>query len=176
MYIRSEITHCFNFYESDNFCIINKISIFKLTWAGSLSELFGSLFVRHMSVRQSVCLSVNFSVNFSYFHLLLRTTGQISTKFGTKPLVEGSQICSNEGPHPFLRVNYSKNIKIILKTFKIFFFRTTGTIFTKLGTKHAWVVLIQVCSNEGPHPSPSWYNIKIVKCDLIYMFNTVKGR
>ena len=76
------------------------------------------------------------------------------------------QVCSNEGPQPFLRGDNSKNIKIISKTLKIFFFRTTGSISTKLGTKYAWVVMIQVCSNEGPQPSPSGYNIEIVKCDL----------
>ncbi|XP_078310887.1 uncharacterized protein LOC144617670 isoform X1 [Crassostrea virginica] len=33
-------------------------------------------------------------------------------------------------------------------------YQTTGPISTKLGTKHPWVMRIQVCSNEGPHPFP----------------------
>ena len=56
------------------------------------------------SICLSVCLSVRLSVNFSNFHLLLRTTGPISTKLGTKhPWVKGIQVCSNEGPRPFPR-------------------------------------------------------------------------
>ena len=35
------------------------------------------------------------------------------------------------------------------KILKMFFSRTTGPISTKLGTKHPWGKLIQVCSNEG---------------------------
>ena len=35
---------------------------------------------------------------------------------------------------------------------KIFFFRTTGTIYTRLGTNHPWVKGIQVCLNEKDSP------------------------
>ena len=50
-------------------------------------------------------------------------------------------------------------------TFHIFiiFSRTTGSISTKLGTKHPWVKGIQVCSNEGPHPFPREDNYEIAK-------------
>jgi hypothetical protein len=34
-----------------------------------------------------------------------------------------------------------------------FFSRTTGPILTRLGTNHPWGEGIQVCSNEGDHPS-----------------------
>ena len=79
--------------------------------------------------------------------------------------------------HTLFQGDNSKNIKIISKTSKIFFFRTTGSVSTKLGTKHAWVVLIKNCSNEWLHPSPSGNNIKIVKMWLsICMVNTVNGR
>ena len=68
------------------------------------------------------------------------------------------------------QVSFSDNFLsvVCLSTFHIFIFfsRTTGSISTKLGTKHAWVVVIQVCLNEKPHPSISGYNIEIVKCDL----------
>ena len=45
----------------------------------------------------------------------------------------------------------------------IFFFRTTGPISTKLGTRHPWVKGIQVCSNEGLRPFPRGDNNKIAK-------------
>ena len=35
------------------------------------------------------------------------------------------------------------------KILKMFISRTTGPISIKLGTKHPWGKLIQVCSNEG---------------------------
>ena len=44
---------------------------------------------------------------------VLRTTGPISTKLGTKhPWVMGIQVCSNEGPSPFPRVDNKKKVKI----------------------------------------------------------------
>ena len=62
------------------------------------SELFWMPFVR----RPSICPSVRLSVIYSHF-IFSRTTGAISAKFGTKhPWVMVIQICSNEGPRPFL--------------------------------------------------------------------------
>jgi hypothetical protein len=46
---------------------------------------------------------------------------------------------------------------------KIFFSRTTGPIFTRLGTNHPWGEEIQVCSNEGDCPSPRGDNSETVK-------------
>ena len=81
---------------------------------------------------------------------LSRTTGPSSTKFGTKhPWVMGIQVCLYKGPHPFPRGNNYEITKIHWKNFKIFS-RTTGTLSTKLGTKHPWVMRSQVYSNEGP--------------------------
>ena len=40
---------------------------------------------------------------------------------------------------------------------------TTGSISTKLGTKHPWVKGIQVCSNEGPCPFLMGDNYEIAK-------------
>ena len=51
-------------------------------------------------------------------------------------------------------------VKIQWQNFKIFFYRTTGQILTKLGTKYSWVKGIQVCSNEGPRPIPRGDNSK----------------
>ena len=45
----------------------------------------------------------------------------------------------------------------------MFFFRTTGSISTKLGTKHPWVMGIQVCLNEGPLLFPRGDNYGIAK-------------
>ena len=102
--------------------------------------------------------------------LFSRTTGPISTTLGTK---RGIQVCSNEGPHPYQRGDNWEIIKIIWQLLKIFFSRTTGPISTilisrhdisfKLGTKHVWVMGIQVCSNEGPRPFPRGDNYKIAK-------------
>ena len=49
----------------------------------------------------------------------------------------------------------------LLYTFHIyiFFSRTTGPISTKLGTKHPWVKMIQVCSNEEPINSHEVNNV-----------------
>ena len=56
----------------------------------------------------------------------------------------------------------TKEWKYINKILKIFF-RTTGLISTKLGSKHNWVKRIQVCSNEGPRLFPRVDNSKTVK-------------
>jgi hypothetical protein len=46
---------------------------------------------------------------------------------------------------------------------KLFFSRNTGPILTRLGTNHAWVKGIQVCSKEGDSPSPRGGNSERVK-------------
>jgi hypothetical protein len=46
---------------------------------------------------------------------------------------------------------------------KILFSRTTGPILTRLGTNHLWGEGIQVCSNEGDHPSLRGDNSERVK-------------
>ena len=47
----------------------------------------------------------------------------------------------------------------------IFFFRTTGSISTKIGTKHHWVKGIQVCSNKKPFNSHKENNEFFQHCD-----------
>ena len=59
-----------------------------------------------------------------------------------------------KGPALFQGGIIKKYRKYIEEMKKIFFFRTTGPISTKLVTKHSWVKGIQVCSNEGPSPFP----------------------
>ena len=89
---------------------------------------------------------------------------QISTKLGTKhPLVKGIRICLNEGTRPFPRGDNCEIVRMHCWNLKIFFSRTTQVISTKLGTKHPWVKGIQVCSNEGPRPSPRGDTYEIVK-------------
>ena len=63
----------------------------------------------------------------------------------------------------FKRGDNYEIVKIHWRNLKIFFYRTTGPISTKLNTKHPWVKGIQVCSNEGPHLFPRGHNYEIVK-------------
>ena len=83
-------------------------------------------------------------VKISYQHLRIffsRTTGLISTKFGTKhPWVKGIQVYTT-----------SLKWKIVVK------------IHPNLAPslQQPWVKGIQVCSNEGPHPFPRGDNIDI---------------
>ena len=66
-----------------------------------------------------------------------RTTGLISAKLGTMhPLVKGTQICSNEGPHPFPRGDNYEIAKIHWRNKNIFFSKTTGPISTRPATVH----------------------------------------
>ena len=76
---------------------------------------------------------------------LFKTTWPISTKFGTKhSWVDRIQIFTNKGPHHSSRGDNSKIINIYGAYVKIFYFRTTGTVSTKLGIKHPWVEEIQI--------------------------------
>ena len=76
---------------------------------------------------------------------LFKTTGPISTKFGTKhPWVDGIQIFTYKGPHPSSRGDNNKIIKIYGEYLKNFYFRTTGPVSTKLGIKHPWVEEIKI--------------------------------
>jgi hypothetical protein len=52
-----------------------------------------------------------------------------------------------------------------------FFSRTIWPILTRLGTNHHWGEVIQVCSNEGEHPSPREDNSKRVKMYWIFFKN-----
>ena len=93
-------------------------------------------------------------------NLFSRTTGPISTNFGTKHRI---QVCSNVGLRPFPRGDNYEIVKIHWRNLKIFFSRTTEPISIKLGTKHPWVKGIQVCSNNGPRLFPRGDNYEIVK-------------
>ena len=93
-----------------------------------------------------------------------RTTGLISSKLGTTHTwMERIQFCSYEGSSLSASGDNSKIVKIYLKYLKIFLFRTTRSISTKLGTKHPWVEEIQVCSNEGLRPSQRGDKSEMVK-------------
>ena len=103
--------------------------------------------VCHLSFPLSVCPLVRLKT-FHIFNFFSRTTGPISTKFGTKnPWVEGIQVYPNEGPHPSTRGDNSifKN-HFLQNSWANFyqFSRTTGLISSKLGTKYPWMKGIQV--------------------------------
>ena len=136
-------------------------------WPMDLLELFWSSIVRRLSfrpsVRSSVCQSI-YLLTFLIFDFFSRTTGLILTKLGTKHhWVMGIQVYSNDWPCLFPRWDNKEIVKIHWWTLKIFFFRTTGPISTKLGTKHPWVTGIHVSSNEGPRPFLRVDNKEIAK-------------
>ena len=71
------------------------------------------------------------------FKNLSRSTGLISTKLDTKhPWVKGILDYSNEGPLLFPRGDNYEIVKIHWQNIKIFFYRATGPISTKLNKKH----------------------------------------
>ena len=83
--------------------------------------------------------------------LFSRTIEPITIKLGTKhPWVKWIQVCSKEGPHPFPRGDNYEIVKIHYRNLKILVSKTTGSISTKIGTKHPWVKGIQDSSNKGP--------------------------
>jgi hypothetical protein len=77
--------------------------------------------------------------------------------------MKGIQVCSNKGPGPLQRGDNHKNVKMEWGHLKIFFYRTTGPILTRLGTNHPWVKGIQVFSSKGPDPLQRVDNHKNVK-------------
>ena len=81
----------------------------------------------------------------------------------------GIKFVQMKGHAPFQRGDNSEIVNIHWKLLKIFFSRTSGPISTKLGTEHSWVKGIQVCSSQGPCPSPRGDNSKIVKLYLKYL-------
>ena len=97
-----------------------------------------------------VCLSVRLSVSISYFRHLLKNHWANFTKLGTKHAwvrVKRIQVCSNEVPFHFPRVDNCKILKLLWLLLKIFFSRTARPISTKLGTIHPGVKGIKVWSN-----------------------------
>ena len=72
---------------------------------------------------------------------------------------------------PFSKGDNSQNVKLFWKYWKIFFFRTTSLISSKLCTKHPWLKGIQVCwlkgiqvySNEEPRLFPRGDNYEMAK-------------
>ena len=77
--------------------------------------------------------------------------------------VVGIQVYSNEGRPLFQGEIIPKKWKYIDKIFKFFFSISTRQISTTLGTKHLWVVGVQVWSNEGPDLLPRGDNFEIAK-------------
>ena len=92
----------------------------------------------------------------------LWTTGQISTKHGSKhPRVMSTQVYLNEGssPFPFPRGDSYEIEKSHWRNLNIFS-RTAWPISTKPATQHPWVKGIQACSNEetlNSHKVNNWF-------------------
>ena len=85
-----------------------------------------------------------------------RTTATISTKLHTKhPLVKGIQVFQVKGYNLFQEEMITKRRKYIDKLNSKTFSRTDESISTKLGTRHPWAMVTQVCLNEGPPSFPS---------------------
>ena len=64
-------------------------------------------------------------------------------------------------PFPFPWGDVYEIVKIHRQNLKIFFYRNTGPISTKLGRKYPWVKEIQGCSNEEPIKT---HEVNIVFC------------
>ena len=87
-------------------------------------------------------------IHWRNFKIFSRTTGPISTKLWKEhPWVKWIYVRSNERPRPFPRGHNNEIGKKHWRNLKTFS-RITGTVSTKLGTKHRWVKGIQVCSNK----------------------------
>ena len=61
----------------------------------------------------------------------------------------GIHVCSNDGPHSFPRWENHEIAKLHWLNLKTFFSKTTRAISTKRGTKHHWVVGIQIFQMKG---------------------------
>ena len=109
-------------------------------WCGFSSSELKAQVIFSDRLSSVVCLSVRLCVSLQtcpIFEFFSRTTGPILTKLGIKlPWVKGIQVCSNEGPLPFLRRDNCKKVILHSQLLKIFFSRTTGSISNKIATKH----------------------------------------
>ena len=132
--------------------------LFKLTWAESSSELFGSHFVR----RLSVCLSVCLSVNFSHFHLLLQNHWADLNQTWHKASLDERD--SNEGPRPFPRADNYEIVKIHWQIkLKNLLLQKHWANFNQTWHKAS---LGEGDSNEGPRPFPRGDNYELAKNTL----------
>ena len=95
-----------------------------------------------------LCIIFNLSFNYDRFHLLFYKSMEILIDIFSSP-------------EPKAQVSFSdKNLSVVShcrrrgcwRCRKLFTFSSTGPISTELGTKHPWVMGIQVYSNEGSHP------------------------
>ena len=103
----------------------------------------------HPSVRPSVCKLFTFSSSSP------EPLGQFQPNLAQNILGwRGFKYVQVKGPSLFQGEIITQIAKIHWRNLKIFFSRTTGSISTKLDTKHPWVKEIQVCSNAGSCPFP----------------------
>ena len=117
------------------------------TWAESFSD--GNLSVFCCCCCCCCCKLFRFSSS-----SISRTTGPISTKLVTKhSWVNKIQVCSNEGPCPFLRENKNKQKYIVKIDSKNLLIQNHLANFSQIlhnFKKHSWVKGTQIYENKGP--------------------------
>ena len=127
------------------------IYIFKLIWANIQKSFFD-------------CLS-----SIGLFSFLTPSPEPPGTK---QTWLNGIHVYTKEGPHPFLRGDFSQIMKIHWQHLKIFFSITTAPISTKLCPKYLWVKGIQwPCLFQGKMTTSlnnsGW--IIIAKCSSLFV-------
>ena len=108
-----------------------------------------------MTAASTISKSLNVQVEKSIFHANIWIKLSVPNISSPEP---NAQVC-------FYDHNLSVVVVVVVVVnFHIFIFsRTTRLISLKLGTKHPWVMGVQVRSNEGPHPFPRGNNYEIAK-------------
>ena len=120
-----------------NAVLFKVVNIFTLPLLSEMTWMVFSspeslLFVIHLSICPSNRLETLY-----IFIIFSRTTGQISTKLGTKHFrIKRIQVYSNKGPRSF---PWGDNYELAKLYIDYILTKFAGPNSTKLGTKHPWV-------------------------------------
>ena len=115
--------------------------------------LFQGEIIRNSKITMTKCKNLLFKNHWTNFN---QTWHNASFGEGDSNLFKCRALSFSKGKN-------NKIVKIHLRNLKIFFYRTSGQISTKLGTKHPWVKRNLIHSNEGPCPLPRGDNYQIAK-------------